>query len=273
MIKEYISYLRNIKGYSGNTAIAYEKDLRCFVNWMKLNKPNARWSTITRNDLDAYITDLTTRGLKPSSTNRRLASISGLYGFMKRNGLNVENPARYESRRKIGSTIPNTIPADEITATYNDAVGATKVIIGLLMTTGMRVQELLDMRYEDIDDTTNAIRIHGKGNKERVVYSSETALEVIKTAKAMGYKGKIFPYDQRTIRHMVWSSLSKHSQAPQLSPHAIRHSVATQLAKAGANATTIANLLGHEHISTTQRYIDMSQQDIKHAQEGVLFTN
>ena len=271
MITEYISYLGNIKGYSHNTAIAYAKDIRAFAKWMRARNINARWSTITREDIDEYVIEMTQRGMKPTTTNRHLASISGLYGYMKRNGYDIDNPCKYESRRKIGKTIPNTIPVDDLRKAYDNAVGAVKVMLGILATTGIRIQELLDMKYEDIDTATNSIKVNGKGNKQRIVYSTDEALVTLKTLKEMGRTGRIFTTDQRKARNMIWHALKPYSNAPQLSPHAIRHTLATSMAAKGTNVSTIAVILGHEQIETTQKYIDMTQADIKTAMQATLF--
>lgn len=273
MIQQYINYLRDLKGYSENTCQAYEKDLKDFSRWARENVTGARWSTLTREHLDAYISYLVKKELKPATTNRRLASIAGIYRYFMREGLLKENPAQYESRRKKAETIPNTIPAKELHTAYTRAGGVTKVILGLLMTTGIRIQELLDLRMEDINFETQAIRVRGKGNKERIVYSLPAQLETLRSLKEYGKtEGIIFTLDQRQVRRMVWDALKDVCSAPQLSPHAIRHTFATEMATKGTNVTTIAGVLGHKHIETTQQYIDMTRADTRRAcQEYALF--
>lgn len=264
MIQKYINYLRNLRGYAENTAVSYEKDLRAFVTWVRGNVPGATWSTLTRDDIDRYIMTLASAGLKPATTNRRLAAISGLYNYMRREGYEVENPCRYESRRKRAKTIPNTIPANDLRAAYDHAVGATKVMLGLLITTGIRIQELLDITWEDIDFEDLSIKITGKGNKQRRVYTQAAQLETLRLLKEQqAVSGRIFTIDQRTARTMIWESLKPYSSARQLSPHAIRHTFATQLATQGVNVTTLAKILGHDRIGTTQQYIDMTQSDTR----------
>lgn len=266
MINEFTNYLINIKGYSENTATAYAKDLRQFAKWMKATRADARWSTITRDDIDNYISSLAQDGLKPSTTNRRLASISGLYNYFRRQGYEVTNPCKYESRRKVAKTIPNTIPAEDIKKAYESSYGATKIMLGLLATTGIRIQELLNITYQDIDFASNSIRINGKGSKQRIVFTTADKLETLKTVfEAGSTKGLCFPIDQRDARYMIFKALRPYSHAKQLSPHAIRHTVATNMATQGANVTTIATILGHNDIKTTQKYIDMTQTNCQAA--------
>lgn len=260
MIQQYINYIRNIRGYSENTCQAYENDLKDFVRWTKENIANARWSTITREHIDKYVCDLVSAELKPATTNRRLAAISGIYNYLRREGYEVENPCKYESRRKRTKSVPNTIPYKEMEKAYEYAGGHTKVMLGILMTTGIRIQELLDIRWEDINFEKCCIKIHGKGMKERVVWTLPEQLETLQRVHKMGHKaGLIFNETQRDARRMIFEALKPYSNAPQLSPHAIRHTFATHMAEEGVNCSTLAQMLGHQHLDTTQHYIDLGQ--------------
>ena len=264
MIQEFTNYLVNIKGYSSNTALAYAKDIRAFAKWMRQQHEDARWSAVKREHLDAYLTVCSAAGLRPSTTNRRLSAISALYNWMKRNGKDVDNPCKYESRRKIGKSIPNTINEQELKTAYEHAHGAARLMIGILATTGVRVQEMLDMMWEDIDFDLGSIKIKGKGAKERVVYSTAEVLAVLRgVTEYRSPRGRVFSIEQREARIILWRALKPYCRAKQLSPHAIRHTVATQLARNGANVTTIAAILGHERLETTQHYIDITQTDVR----------
>ena len=264
MLTRFENYLRNIKGYSERTCSEYLKDLKGFAKWAKAYKEDARWSTLTRSDIDEYITMRAKEGIKPATTNRELASISALYRFFIREGLLTSNPARFQSRRKVGHHLPNTIPSEDLQAAYANSVGVVHVWIGLLSTTGIRISELLDLKWEDIDFKTCALEINGKGNKDRLVYTTPEYLELMRQAyERHPSEGRIFRYSERDARHMLWEALKPYSRAKQLSPHAIRHSFATSLAKQGVNVATIATILGHNRIATTQKYIDMAQMDCR----------
>ena len=264
MVEEFAIYLKDIRGFSQKTIEAYTKDIKAFANWVNANHPGMKWSTITRDVIDAYIIYQSGRGLAPATTNRQISSISAIFNYFKRNGWEGENPCKYESRRKRPKTIPNTIPIEDIKKAYTSSVGVTRVMLGLLATTAIRIQELLDLKYEDIDYKECSIRIKGKGNKERVVFTSPEQLEVLRAGfEDCHFRGKIFTIDQRTARFMVWEALKPFSTAKQLSPHAIRHTIATNLAKNGANNMMIGNILGHEHLKTSQKYIDLSKAEPK----------
>lgn len=264
MLTRFENYLRNIKGYSERTTSEYLKDLKAFARWAKANKQDARWSTLTRSDIDDYISMRAKEGIKPTTTNRELAAISALYRFFIREGLLKNNPARYQSRRKVGFHLPNTIPSEDLQAAYKNSFGVVHVWIGLLSTTGIRISELLGLNWEDIDFKTCALEIKGKGNKERLVYTTPEYLDLMRQAyERHPAEGRIFRYSEREARFMLWEALKPYSRAKQLSPHAIRHSFATSLAKQGVNVATIATILGHKSIETTQKYIDMAQMDCR----------
>ena len=266
MLTRFYNYLKNIKGYSERTCSEYLKDLKGFSHWIKANKPNARWSTLTRSDIDDYITYRAENGVQASTTNRELSSISALYRYFQREGLLAVNPCKYMSRRKQAVKVPNTIPTEDLKAAYDNAFGITKEWLGLLITTGMRISELLSLRWEDVDFTRCSLSIMGKGKKERIVYTIPECLEKMRLAyEQHPMKGQIFHQEQRVARSMIFTALRPYSRAKQLSPHAIRHSFATNLANNGVNVTTIASILGHNRISTTQKYIDMSQADTRTA--------
>lgn len=264
MIKEFVNYLNKIKGYADNTGKAYEKDLHSFVLFVKANCTHQRWSEITRDDVDLYIAWQVERGLKPMTTNRHLSAISSLYDYMKRQGYQVENPARYESRRKVGDRIPNTIPTNVLRKAMETSQGTIHLMLCTLCQTGVRLQEMLDIRKCDLDIMNNAIRIQGKGMKERLVYVNEELMSKLCTfstyRKAMEpiFKG----WSQREVRTSLYEILRPLGTAPQLSPHAIRHTFATEVAKQGSNVTTLAVMMGHKSIKTTQKYIDLAQNNI-----------
>ena len=264
MLTRFENYLRNIKGYSERTTSEYLKDLKAFALWAKANVKDARWSTLTRSDIDEYITMRAKEGIKPATTNRELAAISALYRFFIREGLLKTNPARFQSRRKVGFHLPNTIPSEDLQAAYKNSFGVVHVWIGLLSTTGIRISELLGLNWEDIDFKSCCLEIKGKGNKERLVYTTPEYLDLMRQAYERNpTEGRIFRYSEREARFMLWEALTPYSRAKQLSPHAIRHSFATSLAKQGVNVATIATILGHKSIETTQKYIDMAQMDCR----------
>lgn len=259
MITQFIQYLTAIRGYSGNTAIAYEKDLRTFAKYINSERTGKRWSTITREDVDQYIIYLSTNGKSAATINRHLSAISSLYNYMKREGLEVDNPCKYESRKKLAIRVVNTIPVADLEAAAQQGTPTQRVILHTLMATGIRAQELLDLMTTDIDVRNHSLRVRGKGMKERLVPT--TTANVLELLQYSGKKiGRIFGnMTQRELRTEVWKALRNVSSAKQLSPHAIRHTFATEMTRAGMPTTTLAEILGHNSVDTTQKYVSQAQ--------------
>ena len=272
MLQEFQNYLTRLKGYSQNTAISYTSDIRDFARFLRARNQYARWSTTTREDVDAYIIHMGQQGQKASTTNRKLSAISALYKWFARNGQKVEDPTKYESRRKLPETIPSTINLMEISKAYHQAQGAVKMMIGLLATTGIRIQEMLDLTWDNIDPESGRMVIKGKGSKERVVYTDPTILgDAAQRRQLTKQPRKLFSYTQREARYEIWRALAPYCHARQLSPHAIRHTVATHMAAHHASAIEIAQVLGHRKLETSQRYINMTQ--IETTRTGIVLTN
>lgn len=265
MINEFQNYLVSVKGYSQHTAMAYGKDARDFARYMRSQREDARWSTVQQADLDGFMGAMTKAGMKPSTINRHVSSVRALFKYMIREGMMTTNPVRYASMQKQEKSLPNTIPTEELVTATEHATGTLRVMLLILVVTGCRIQEMLDIEQCDINEEEQSIRIHGKGKKDRDVYATvEEIREIQEYAK--GRPAKMFGgIEQRAARYAIYQHLSRYSKAKQLSPHAIRHTVATNMAKQGANVTCISKLLGHESIKTTQKYIDMSQQDVREA--------
>lgn len=271
MIQEFSNYLRSVRGFSPNTIRAYTTDLQGFVSWIKTSRPEAKWSNISRDDIDAYLSAQTSRGLKASTTNRQLSAISALYKYMQRNGFDIDNPCKYESRKKIPATLPTTIPVDKIAKAYQKAQGLRKTLLGILATTGIRIQELLDLTWSDIDFDSCTLTIMGKGSKERVVHTDAEVLEDLHKVSSWSKPHmRIFWISQRQARHLIYETLAPYCNSKHLNPHSIRHTFATELAKNGENCTTIAKILGHSHIETSQKYINMAEVSTTH--KGIRLT-
>lgn len=260
MINAFITDLLTIKGQSQHTADAYRRDLRQFVKFIKQYYQDARWSTISADMIEHYIMSLVSARELPTTTNRKISAISALYRYLKRHGHDINNPAQFICRRKVADTIPNTIDPDQLRTAYENAIGSVKVMLGLLITTGIRIGELLAIRWEDINPKDGTIIIHGKGNKDRVVSVPDRQMFEIRYAyPRQDPKATLFNTSQFETRCMIYQALTPYCHAKQLSPHAIRHTFATEMAKAGESGPAIAIALGHRNLKTTQHYIDLAK--------------
>lgn len=264
MITEYIDYLQKVAGYSRHTCQAYKNDLQTFAKWVNENVPDGRWSNICQYDIECYIKHLTSAGYEPASTNRALSALRGIFRWFIREGLLSTNPAKNVLPRKEEKRVPATIGKSELAAVFNAADEDTKAIIMVLYSTGIRIQELLEMKWEHIDWTNGAVLISGKGGKQRYVYLQKGVLSRLeKYQNEKNASGLIFPFGQRAVRRMISNARTREKVTCSLSPHIIRHTTATEWAKNGASNVMIANALGHSRIETSKKYIDLAQLDTR----------
>lgn len=259
MIQEFINYLDKNKGYSPQTCGEYRKDLELFVKWLKSHHVK-KWSDVEKSTVDLYVSDMAEEDLKPATIKRRVSSIRSFYQYAWMMGMQAENPAKYASTPKLGEALPKTIDQDDLRMTILDGTININVrgLIAFIAETGCRISEALSVTKADFDQEKMSLRIWGKGKKERVVYYGDITAAYVKYAKVIG-NCPIWTWSQRQARFLIWQALSKHSDAKQLSPHAIRHSFATGLLNNGAPITTVQALLGHKSVQTTERYAKVAQ--------------
>lgn len=253
MITTFINYLKTNRGLSENTARAYAEALRDFARYARETEPNTRWSTVTKGLIDNYVADLATTGTKPATIKQRISALRTFYKTCNALGATMENPARYVSTPKLGEELPKTIETDAIRAALENenTPKQAKAAIAIIFETGLRLQELLDLKAEDIDPKTQSIRVNGKGRKQRTVYYGELT-------RKYGPSWRGNQWTQRAVRHMVFEALKPYSHAEQLSPHALRHTYASELVNNGMSMEAISKLMGHTHLETTEIYAKLA---------------
>ena len=263
MIEQFLKYISSVKGYSDNTVVAYGKDLRQFAAWARSIDAGASWSKIKHETIQAYVVELHDAGKENTTIRRHIAAIRSLYDYFKTQGYTTQNPARYVQTPKVTKKIPNDIAVEILTqAVQSPAVDLkTRCQIALIAETGIRLQEMLDLRSEDFNGREQSIHINGKGAKERTVYYGAMSKKLLN--EYVGHRpGKLFDDDQRSVRHAVYEALTQFGRARQMSPHAIRHTFATAMLRNGADIKSIQALLGHESVKTTEIYAQVAGRQV-----------
>lgn len=256
MIKEFINYQRKVRGLSTRTCEEYEKELHAFATWAK--GYGLTWRTIEKRHMDAHITWLTDRNLKPSSIKKRISAVRTAYRWMEHEGLISNNPIRFCSSPKDGERIPQIANVKQIDEYLNEpAVTAAQkemhCAVALMLETGCRVTELLTMKAEDFDKGTRCVLITGKGNKQRRVYYGERTRKALNAYKRET-KGKLIAYTSDvTLRYELYRQLGKY--CPHIHPHMLRHTFATMMVAQGMNLKTLSVIMGHSSVQTTEIYV------------------
>jgi len=265
---------------SPHTLKNYASDLEQFREYF------ARASEPQVSEFDAlaireWLGDLYAQRLAPTSMRRKMASVRSLFKFLHRQGQVKLNPAKLIRTPKAPKTLPN-VPTEEQTNTLINQVAGDALerpqaardlaIFEMLYGCGLRVSELVGLNLTDIDSTERWLRVLGKGRKEREVpfgtkaaaalqkYLEERKPAAGETAVFLNARGKRL--GDRSVRHIIKLYSIALAGDDSLHPHSLRHAFATHLLRAGADLRAIQELLGHSQLSTTQKYTQVSLQDL-----------
>lgn len=266
-VEDFLLYLASEKGASNNTVESYERDIRAFLTFSKLEA-----QAITEQDILAFLASL--KGYAPASIARNLIAIKVFYRFLKREGIVALNPTLYLETPKLWQLIPEVLSDVEMEALLNQPDATTEsgardlAIIELLYSSGLRVSELCNLKVHHIGN--EFVRVFGKGSKERLVPVGKKARDAIDfylkdntdehRLLFLNDKGK--PISRITIWKMVKTYAKQAGITKNISPHTFRHTFATHLLEHGADLRVIQEMLGHASISSTDRYTHMSHNHL-----------
>lgn len=276
---EFLVYLESIKKYSDNTIINYDLDLSKFEDYLNLKKKNSK--DIEYKDILDYINYLK-EDHKSTSINRNLSCLRSYYDFLIRNSKIKNNPFNIIHSMKKEKKLPEYFKYNEYVELVNsidasDNLGIrNKCIFEVLLCTGCRVNELVNIKLNDIDINNQEIRVLGKGNKERIVYLGSYAVNSLNdylSIRSNILKNKNCNYlflnhlgnklTTRGIRDIIDKILLKSSANLKITPHTFRHSFATMLLNEGCDLKSVQELLGHVSLSTTSIYTHVSNEELK----------
>ncbi|HHW58993.1 MAG: tyrosine-type recombinase/integrase [Bacteroidales bacterium] len=286
-IKEYLNYLENNQRYSFNTISSYRIDLYQFDEFIK-NTFDIDILEVNRIHVNDWIMNLSQSGLKASTINRKIVSLSSFYNYLLNKEIISKNPIKNISKPKIPMRIPQYIKLKDLSPYDFENTNKSEIkndyeairnilIIEMLYQTGIRRSELINLKNEDIDLNRKTIKILGKRNKERYVPFTNNLKKII--IEYLDIKNIFFNnkevddkffllnsgkklYDKFVYR-TVNNYLSSINYISQKSPHILRHTFATHLLHEGADLNAIKELLGHSSLASTQIYAHSSIERIK----------
>jgi len=277
-IERFIKYLTVEKNYSVHTLRAYTRDLAQFRNFVTKGKDQASDALLKVNYLAVrkYLAMLREENISKTSTGRKLSSLRSFYRFLYRDGYIKENPIIAISTPKRDRKLPNFLSETDIIklieSPEEDSIASLRdrAILETLYSTGIRVGELVGININDVDSIGGAMKIRGKGKKERLVPVGDKALRAIQVY--LGRKKSTKPLFEnlrgerltdRSVRDIIKKYIRKSALALNVSPHTIRHSFATHLLNRGADLRSVQELLGHSNLQTTQIYTHVTTERLK----------
>ncbi len=288
-VRTWLTHLDVERGVSQHTLSAYTRDSRRYLDHLAgqgVTDPGQ----VTEAHVSSFLAALRTgderhRPVATSSAARSLTAVRGLHRFLALEGETADDPAREVAPPTPTSRLPKAIGLDEVTRLL-DAAGLgegsrplrDRALLELLYGTGARISEAVGLDVDDVDLDAGAVRLLGKGAKERVVPLGSYAVEAVQAWLVRGRpepaaKGRAGPAlflnqrGARMSRQTAWAVLQEAAGragiSGHVSPHTLRHSFATHLLEGGADVRVVQELLGHASVTTTQIYTMVSIQQLR----------
>ena len=281
-IKDFKNYLKIERNLSLNTIESYLFDVKKLIVYLKKNKINKEPLTLQSDQIKEFIYHIS-KEIKPQTQARIISGLRRFYDYLILEELIEISPMKNIETPKIGVHLPTTLTLKEIDKMISNIKLTSKTgirnvaIIELLYSCGLRVSELVNLKVSDLFFKESLIKVTGKGNKERFVPISVLSQEYIinylneirkhhKIKK--NFEDTLFLNERGTnlSRNMIFiiiNKLKKQSNInKKIGPHTLRHSFATHLIENGADLITIQKMMGHESITTTERYLHINKKHL-----------
>jgi integrase/recombinase XerC len=279
-------FLRSLRerNASPNTVLAYRKDLAKFSGYMGGTE---QLKQISHVRIRGFLSHLYQQGLSKTSVARVLAAVRSLYRWLAREGIVEQNPAKLVATPRLPKKLPRVPTIEEMSAMFQTGNGKEHgepafperdaLVIELLYGCGIRNSELVGMNLEDISNSNELLLVRGKGRKQRYVPFGDpvkTALAVYLPArqKLLAARKKSTTallvnrlgtrLTSRSVGRIVKRMAVAHGLSSDVHPHTLRHAFGTHMLEEGADLRAIQEILGHERLSTTQRYTQLSTRHV-----------
>jgi integrase/recombinase XerC len=291
LAQQYLAVMANERGSSEHTMRAYQRELHNFVAWIAERRgPDAEAASIEHTEIRAYLGTLYERGLSKASAARALAAIRSWFKWLARAGYVEQNAASLVATPKLPKHLPR-VPSIEQMIHVVDSVDADAAswpardhaILELLYGCGIRNAELTGLNLDDIHWANEAILVRGKGQKQRYVPLGDAAAVALRAylaersallaaahrqespalfvnlqLRGLERSGGDARLTTRSVGRIVKKIAILRGLSSDVHPHTLRHAFGTHLLEEGADLRAIQELLGHERLSTTQRYTQLT---------------
>lgn len=283
-IKDFVSFLKIEKGLAENSIFAYQNDVAKLYDFALARKIAV--TELTYNDLKEFIAELYDLGLSARTQARIISGVKQFFGFLLIEDVLIDDPSELLEMPRLGRKLPEVLSIEEIDQLIA-AIDLSKTeghrnraIIETLYSCGLRVSELVSLKFGDLYFDEGFIRVIGKGNKERLVPVSPSVEKEIGIYNDHVRSHQVIkPGNEQIVflnrrgaqltRVMIFTIIKDLANSigltKSISPHTFRHSFATHMIEGGANLRAVQEMLGHESITTTEIYTHLDQRFLRDA--------
>lgn len=279
--EKFLHYISFEKRFSRHTVIAYQSDLEQFGIFLEKSYQLKDFIAVNHQLIRSWIAYLMEQKISSRSINRKLTTLKTFYKFLLRDGEIKDNPMVKVISPKTTKKLPVFIEKKNMNAMLDninfgkDFEGLrNRLILEIFYSTGMRLSELMNLKYSQINTYSNTIKVLGKRNKERIIPFTLQLKNLISEYQAekekAGFDNDYFfitskneKIYEKLIYRIVNQYLSAATTASKKSPHVLRHTFATHMLNNGADLNVIKELLGHSNLSATQVYTHNSFEKLK----------
>lgn len=283
-ITGFRSFLQLEKSLSGNSVDAYLHDVEKLFQFLEFKKYSLPPSKLRLKHLKEFLQWVNELGMTATSQSRMISGIKSFYKYLLLENLVSENPTELLETPKTGRKLPDTLSVEEInrvidTVDLSKPEGArNKAMLETMYSSGLRVSELVNLKISSLHLDIGFLKIHGKGDKERLVPIGSVAMKYIDIYKneirchlkpVKGNEDVLFLNRRgaKLTRVMVFIIIKELAARAgikkKISPHTFRHSFATHLVEGGADLRAVQEMLGHESITTTEIYTHLDRRYLK----------
>jgi integrase/recombinase XerD len=281
-IAEFLVSVTAERGLARNTSAAYRRDLAQYKGYLE-DRGVADVGAVSADDVSGFAAQLAERGLAATTIARKIAAVRGLHRFLVAEEMASADPSALVDTPKRPGSIPKAMSIDEVGRLIAAAAGDSAVnardtaLLEFMYASGARVAETVGLDVLDLDLGESVALVTGKGSKQRLVPLGTYAVAALERylERRLELKGDrpdpgalfLSTRGRRLTRQAVWQLVRKHAAGAGLdvasvSPHVLRHSVATHMVEGGADLRTVQEILGHASISTTQVYTRVSPRHL-----------
>lgn len=283
-VDNFRTFLNFEKSLSKNSTEAYVRDIKSFISYLEISSINKKPEEIAHEDLRNFLKYISEMGISARSQARIISGIRSYYKFLLLEDLLESDPTSLLESPSLGQKLPEVLTVNEIddlisTIDLSKPEGhRNKAIIETLYSCGLRVSELINLRISNIYAEQSYIRVIGKGEKERLIPVSPSAIQEIdyyltnhrkqldiqkgnEDIVFLNRRGK--KLSRVMIFHIIKELAMKANIHKKISPHTFRHSFATHLVEGGADLRAVQEMLGHESILTTEIYTHLNKEYLK----------